>query len=107
MSLVVTGRVVTFDAQRPVLDDGAVYVGDDGLIDAVQDRGDAPPAGFEHAHRVTSGGVVYPGLIDLHNHIAYNCLSLWSPPGRTEPSAWPIWSSIRGGGVPSSAMSVL
>ena len=100
MSLVVTGRVVTFDAQRPVLDDGAVYVGDDGLIDAVQDRGDAPPAGFEHAHRVTSGGVVYPGLIDLHNHIAYNCLSLWSPPGRTEPytsrAQWPRDPSYKG-----------
>ena len=100
MSLVVTGRVVTFDAQRPVLDDGAVYVGDDGLIDAVQDRGDAPPAGFEHAHRVTSGGVVYPGLIDLHNHIAYNCLSLWSPPGRTEPytsrAQWPRDASYKG-----------
>ena len=100
MSLVVTGRVVTFDVERPVLDDGAVYVGDDGLIDAVQDRGDAPPAGFEHAHRVKSGGVVYPGLIDLHNHIAYNCLSLWSPPGRTEPytsrAQWPRDPSYKG-----------
>ena len=100
MSLVVTGRVVTFDVERPVLDDGAVYVGDDGLIDAVQDRGDAPPAGFEHAHRVTSGGIVYPGLIDLHNHIAYNCLSLWSPPGRTEPytsrAQWPRDASYKG-----------
>src|SRR6266540_3580423 len=100
MSLVVTGKVVSFDPARPVLDDGAVYVGDDGLIEAVQERSAAAPAGFEAAPRVDSGGVVYPGLIDLHNHVAYNCLSLWSPPGRTEPytsrSQWPRDPSYKG-----------
>jgi 5-methylthioadenosine/S-adenosylhomocysteine deaminase len=34
---------------------------------------------------VRTGGVIYPGLIDLHGHIAYNSLPLWSPPGRTKP----------------------
>ena len=29
----------------------------------------------------TRAAVVYPGLIDLHNHIAYNCLPLWIAPG--------------------------
>jgi 5-methylthioadenosine/S-adenosylhomocysteine deaminase len=100
MSLVATGRMVTFDAERPVLDDGAVYVGDDGLIEAVQEQAAGPPTGFEQAPRVESGGVVYPGLIDLHNHIAYNCLSLWSPPGRTEPytsrAQWPRDPSYKG-----------
>jgi 5-methylthioadenosine/S-adenosylhomocysteine deaminase len=100
MSLLVTGRVVTFDVERPVLDDGAVYVGDDGLIEAVQERTAPAPTGFEQAHRVASGGVVYPGLIDLHNHIAYNSLSLWSPPGRIEPytsrTQWPRDRSYKG-----------
>jgi 5-methylthioadenosine/S-adenosylhomocysteine deaminase len=100
VSLVVTGRVVTFDPRRPVFDDGAVYIGDDGLIEAVQDRADAAPAGFAAAAHVATEGVVYPGLIDLHNHIAYNCLSLWSPPGRTEPytsrAQWPRDASYKG-----------
>jgi 5-methylthioadenosine/S-adenosylhomocysteine deaminase len=100
MTLVVSGRVVTFDEDRPVLDDGAVYVGDDGLIEAVQGGSARAPAGFEQAPHVASGGVVYPGLIDLHNHIAYNCLSLWSPPGRTEPytsrAQWPRDPSYKG-----------
>ncbi|HEY2638214.1 MAG TPA: hypothetical protein VGI54_12530, partial [Solirubrobacteraceae bacterium] len=100
MSLVVTGRIVTFDDDRPVLEDGAVFVGDDGLIQAVQEGAEAAPAGFDQAPRVEAGGVVYPGLIDLHNHIAYNCLPLWSPPGRTEPytsrAQWPRDPSYKG-----------
>jgi cytosine/adenosine deaminase-related metal-dependent hydrolase len=83
--LVLLGRVVTFDPDRPVIDDGALYIGGDELIAAVQGRKETAPAGFEAAARVETGGCIYPGLIDLHNHIVYNCLSLWSPPGRTEP----------------------
>lgn len=83
--LVLYGRVVTFDPERPVIDDGVLYIGGDELIAAVQGRKDKAPAGFDDAARVETGGCIYPGLIDLHNHIVYNCLSLWSPPGRTEP----------------------
>ena len=83
--LVLTGRVVTFDEDRPPLDDGAVYIGADELIAAVQPRKDPAPPGFDGARTVRTGGVIYPGLIDLHGHIAYNGLSLWSPPGRTDP----------------------
>lgn len=40
-----------------------------------------------------TGGCVYPGLIDLHNHIVYNVLPLWAPPGATDPftdrADWP------------------
>lgn len=83
--LVLYGRIVTFDPERPLIDDGALYIGGDELIAAVQGRTDPAPAGFEDAARVETEGCIYPGLIDLHNHIVYNCLSLWSPPGRTEP----------------------
>jgi 5-methylthioadenosine/S-adenosylhomocysteine deaminase len=83
--LVLTGRVVTFDEDRPQIDDGAVYIGADELIAAVQPRKDPAPPGFDGARTVRTGGVIYPGLIDLHGHIAYNGLPLWSPPGRTEP----------------------
>jgi cytosine/adenosine deaminase-related metal-dependent hydrolase len=83
--LVLTGRVVTFDDAQPTIDDGAVYIGGDELIAAVQPRKAAAPPGFDDAPVVRTGGVIYPGLIDLHGHIAYNGLSLWSPPGRTDP----------------------
>ena len=78
--IVVTGTVVTYDDEQPVVRDGAVYVGADGTIDAVQPRRRHPPAGFERVRRVATGGVVTPGLIDFHNHLAYNTLPLWSAP---------------------------
>lgn len=83
--LVVRGHLVTFDDARPQVPDGALYVDRDGLIVAVAAASDAPPAGFERANVVQTGAAVYPGLIDLHNHIAYNCLGLWIAPGREQP----------------------
>ena len=79
--LVVTGHLVTFDEARPEVPDGALYIDRDGRIVAVAAASDPPPPGFENANRVDTQAVVYPGLIDLHNHIAYNTLPLWEAPG--------------------------
>jgi 5-methylthioadenosine/S-adenosylhomocysteine deaminase len=92
--LVLHGRVVTFDSEGDdVVDDGAVYIGADERFKAVQSRSEAPPAGFEEAPRLETRGAIYPGLIDLHNHIAYNCISLWASPTRKDPwrrrDQWP------------------
>ena len=81
---VLRGTVVTMRPGGEVLSRGSVYVGDDGLIAAVT-PGDAVPPGFDDAPRVTAGGVIYPGLIDLHNHLMYNSLPLWTEPSRTTP----------------------
>lgn len=90
---VIHGRLVTMDEERPLIEDGALYVGADERIEAVQERGDPAPAGFQSAERVETKGCIYPGLIDLHSHVVYNVLGLWSPPGRTEPytdrADWP------------------
>jgi 5-methylthioadenosine/S-adenosylhomocysteine deaminase len=83
--LVLRGRLVTFDGDRGVIDDGALYIGADELIAAAQPAGDPAPAGFGSARQVNTRGVIYPGLMDLHNHMVYNALSLWSPPGRADP----------------------
>ncbi|MDF2741300.1 MAG: amidohydrolase family protein [Actinomycetia bacterium] len=83
--LVVQGTVVTMRPGGEVLDAGAVYVGDDGLIAAVTAPGDPEPGGFQGAPRVAAGGLIYPGLIDLHNHLLYNSLPLWTEPTRTTP----------------------
>ena len=88
--LALSGRVVTMDAGRTVLDDATVYI-HEGSIVAVHRKGDAPPAGFETIKVVRSGGTIFPGLIELHNHLAYNALPLWSPvPKRFEHRGqWP------------------
>lgn len=94
---VLKGKVVTMRPDGAVFSRGAVYVGDDGLIKAVT-PGDAIPAGFENAARITAGGVIYPGLIDLHNHLMYNSLPLWTEPKRKVP-----WTSHEQWGRASSA----
>ncbi|MEU4969023.1 amidohydrolase family protein [Streptomyces smyrnaeus] len=81
MALVLRGTVVTFDDDHRVLDPGAVYVGDDGRLAAVRSAGQAPPAGFSDAPRIDTEAMILPGLVDLHNHLAYNTLPLWEAVG--------------------------
>lgn len=72
------GRVVTL-GQPGVVDDGAIYIAD-GEIRAVQAAGAPPPPGFETATRIRTTGTIFPGLIELHNHLAYNAIPLWLVP---------------------------
>jgi imidazolonepropionase-like amidohydrolase len=72
------GRVVTMDDAFTVKPDAIVYI-DQGCFVAVQDRGQAAPAGFNAVPVVETGGTLFPGLVELHNHLSYNALPLWSP----------------------------
>src|ERR1035441_1791549 len=38
------------------------------------------PAAFNNVQPVDTQGTIYPGLIELHNHLSYNALPLWSVP---------------------------
>jgi 5-methylthioadenosine/S-adenosylhomocysteine deaminase len=91
--LAVTGHLVTFDPQRPEIAQGVIYIDDMGLIQGIGAVGEPAPTGFDKATRVETKGLVYPGLIDLHNHMAYNCLPLWIAPDRPTPwtrrDQWP------------------
>jgi Amidohydrolase family/Peptidase family S41 len=75
-SYVLDGRVVTMNAGFDVLDAGRVYV-QGGRIVAVQEADRPAPEGFEGAPLVRTGGTIYPGLIELHNHLPYNVLPIW------------------------------
>lgn len=72
------GRIVTMDAADTVIADGVLYI-DQGLLIAVQPAKAKSPVGFENIKPIACGGTIYPGLIELHNHLAYNALPLWSP----------------------------
>ncbi len=76
--LALAGRVVTMDDAFTVKTDAVVYI-DHGAIVAVQDRAAAAPTGFDNVVPVNTGGTLFPGLIELHNHLSYNALPLWSP----------------------------
>ena len=87
MALVLVGQVAALDESGgPVTTRGRVFIGDDGLIDAVMGMNGGSPAGFSSAPTVDVGeAYVMPGLIDLHNHLGYNALSLWTEPKQKTP----------------------
>jgi 5-methylthioadenosine/S-adenosylhomocysteine deaminase len=73
---ILRGTVVTLDPKKRVLDDG--YVGiDEKMISFVRPARQRIPDEFQNVPIVNVDGYIYPGLIDLHNHIAYNFLGLW------------------------------
>src|SRR5215210_7861885 len=67
------------DQHSTVFDQGSIYI-DAGRIAAVQEAASPPPAGFEAVDRHDLAGTIYPGLIELHNHLSYNALQLWQVP---------------------------
>lgn len=77
------GRVVTMNGAFDVIRRGRVYV-DGARILAVLPADAPAPQGMESAPLVRTGGTIYPGLIELHNHLSYNTLPLWQLAGRFE-----------------------
>ncbi len=77
--LALTGQVVTMDETFSTRSRGTVYIDQGGIV-AVHDAAQPPPAGFETTRAVDVGGTIFPGLIELHNHLAYNALRLWHVP---------------------------
>ena len=48
-----------------------------------------PPAGFAGATTVDTAGIIFPGLIELHNHLSYDALELWRVPQKfTNRGQW-------------------
>lgn len=72
-------RIVTMDSAFRVIPNGTIYI-DQGSIVAVSEAQVSCPTGFEDVPVVKTGGTIYPGLIELHNHLAYNALCLWDVP---------------------------
>ena len=86
--LALAGRVVTMDKAYKVVNDGVVYI-DKGTIVAVKKRSEAAPASHAGITVVDTGGTLFPGLIELHNHLSYNALPLWAVPKKfTERGQW-------------------
>lgn len=88
----IRGRIValssdpTVAANESAVFTGRVWVGDDGTIAAVTKASQAGPPGSDGAHVIDVGSsLVMPGLVDLHNHLAYNTLPLWTEPAQKTP----------------------
>lgn len=73
MILLGEGTVFTRDAQRPMIENGAVVMEDSKIVevgDFEMLRKKYPEADYVDAH----GGVIHPGLINVHHHI-YSALA--------------------------------
>ena len=114
MKLAIEGTIVPLRKTRPRdVFSGRVYLRENGRIGGVKRNGENPPSGFDDTTVVSvDEAFVYPGLIDLHSHIAYNALPLWHRkeeprpylhhdiwPGRNgykQNVGWPAWLLARG-----------
>ncbi len=78
-TFILRGRIVTMDSANRVVNNGRLIISK-GKIAAVLDAGQAVPAAFAGAPVIDTGATLYPGLIDLHNHLPYNVAPLWKTP---------------------------
>lgn len=69
------GRIVTLDKNSTVLD-GFVIIKDELIVGTYENL----PEQYSTIETIATDGVIYPGMIDLHNHLAYNMLPLWQVP---------------------------
>jgi 5-methylthioadenosine/S-adenosylhomocysteine deaminase len=79
--LILKGDVATMDAQLNVIPDGQVVILGEKIV-AVLKAGEAMPSSVSLPHPlvINTEGYILPGLIDLHNHVEYNVLPLWTVP---------------------------
>jgi 5-methylthioadenosine/S-adenosylhomocysteine deaminase len=88
MKYVLKGRIATMDAAFTVFPAGAVYI-DGQSITAVQDSAAPPPPDFAGVTTVNTTGIIFPGQIELHNHLSYNALTMWAVPRKfAERGRW-------------------
>jgi cytosine/adenosine deaminase-related metal-dependent hydrolase len=73
---ILEGRIVTMNADFDVLASGRLYL-EAGRIAAVQPTDAPPPAAFVGTPVNRTGGTLFPGMIELHNHLSYNTLPMW------------------------------
>ena len=94
--IALAGRVVTMNDAFEIHPEAVVYV-DKGTIVAVQPRAQMPPGEFAGTPVLETGGTIFPGLIELHNHLSYNALPLWSPVPRRfkHRGEWPNHKDYR------------
>ena len=75
----IEGRIVTMDANATVIPHGVIYIEGDTIVD-IRKLTDNPPLGFTKKMIIKSGGTIYPGMIELHNHLSYNIIPTWMVP---------------------------
>ncbi len=74
--LILEGDIVTMDGNSTVIKGGRLVIVNNKII-AVLRPGDELPVAAVNASVIPVSGWIFPGLIDAHNHVAYNMLGLY------------------------------
>lgn len=73
------GKIVTMNDDFKVIAKGIVYIENNRIYD-VKPSNAPPPQSFENIVVVHTEGTIFPGLIELHNHLCYDILPMWNIP---------------------------
>jgi cytosine/adenosine deaminase-related metal-dependent hydrolase len=72
------GTIVTMAAPDEVIK-GTIFI-NAARIEAIVPDGKPVPETLANCKVYKTKGTIFPGLIELHNHLSYNCLPLWNVP---------------------------
>jgi cytosine/adenosine deaminase-related metal-dependent hydrolase len=72
------GVIVTMSAEDAIIK-GTLYI-KAARIEAIIPDGDPVPPALKDLPVYKTKGTIFPGLIELHNHLSYNCLPMWKVP---------------------------
>ena len=79
MKHVLSGTVVTMNAGFDVIAHGRVCVSDN-KIEHVLKQSEPLPDDYKGVAVTDTAGTIYPGMIELHNHLSYDILTFWTVP---------------------------
>jgi cytosine/adenosine deaminase-related metal-dependent hydrolase len=84
------GAIVTMAGPNEVIS-GTIFI-NAARIEAIIPDGKPVPDALADYPVYKTKGAIFPGFIELHNHLSYNCLPMWKVPKRYENRAQ--WSGI-------------
>jgi 5-methylthioadenosine/S-adenosylhomocysteine deaminase len=93
---VLSGTVVTMDASLPEASQvfpGKIYVQGNRILDVLH-AADPLPAYAAGAVSVETGALIFPGLMNIHDHIAFNTIPAWNVPALMQDVS--DWTSLDG-----------
>ncbi|MGB1264739.1 MAG: amidohydrolase family protein [Nereida ignava] len=91
--LILNGKVAMMNANATVLNDGYIFIQGNRIV-AVAPRLMPRPAGFDTIPVTRTGGTIFPGLMEMHNHLPYNILPMWEVSKKYDHRGQ--WRSARG-----------
>ncbi len=88
------GTLVTMDATLPVADRvfaGGLYVQGNRILDVLRDGDPLPPYAAGAVH-IDTHALIFPGLMNIHDHIVFNTIPHWDVPGLVQDVG--DWTSL-------------